>query len=118
MVRVVQVQEAKVLAALDSEPARRIMSHCILRPMSVKDLSDKTGIPLPSVYRHAHALVEDGLLYVERSAMTGDGKPYDLFRCALRSCKIEMDADGVRVSWSLNSSLDERLQHMWQSLRG
>lgn len=116
--RVVHVREDKVVAALNSEPARRIMSHCIHRARSVKDLSEKAGIPLPSAYRHVNGLVEDGLLYVERSAMTPDGKPYDLYRSTLRSCRIEMDADGVRVTWDLNSSLDERLQHMWQSLRG
>lgn len=118
MVRVVQVREEKVVAALNSEPARRILSHCVHRALSVKELSDKTGIPLPSTYRHVNGLVEDGLLYVERSAMTADGKPYDLYRSTLKSCRIEMDADGVRVGWTLNSSLDERLQHMWQSLRG
>lgn len=118
MVRVVQVREEKVQAALDSEPARRIMSHCITKALSVKDLSDRTGIPLPSAYRHVNGLVEDGLLYVERSAMTPDGKPYDLYRSTLKSCRIEMDAQGVKVSWVLNTSLDERLQHMWDSLRG
>lgn len=118
MVRVVQVREETVQAALNSEPARRIMSHCISKALSVKDLSDRTGIPLPSTYRHVNGLVEDGLLYVERSAMTADGKPYDLYRSTLRSCRIEMDAAGVRTTWTLNSSLDERLQNMWESLRG
>lgn len=118
MVRVVQVREEKVQAALNSEPARRIMSHCILKPLSVKEISDKTSIPLPSAYRHVNSLVEDGLLYIERSAMTPDGKPYDLYRSTLKACRIQMDADGVKITWDLNSSLDERLQHMWQSLRG
>lgn len=118
MVRVVQVREEKVVAALNSESARHIMSHCILKARSVKELSDKTGIPLPSAYRHVNGLVEDGLLYIERSAMTPDGKPYDLYRSTLKSCRIEMDATGLRVTWDLNSSLDERLQHMWNSLRG
>lgn len=116
--RVVHVTEEKVVAALHSETARKIMSHCIRKALSVKDLSEKTSVPLPSAYRHVNALVADGLLYVERSAMTPDGKPYDLYRSALRSCRIEMDADGVRVTWELNSSADERLQHMWRSLRG
>ncbi|MEK6975111.1 MAG: winged helix-turn-helix domain-containing protein [Candidatus Thermoplasmatota archaeon] len=118
MPRVVHVKEETVVAALNSETARRIMSRCIHKAMAVKDLSEKTAIPLPSAYRHVNGLVEDGLLYVERSAMTADGKPYDLYRSTLKSCRIEMDADGVRVTWELNSSADQRLQHMWQSLRG
>lgn len=118
MVRVVAVQEAKVQAALNSDPARRILSRCVTKALSVKEISDRTGIPLASTYRLTNSLVEDGLLYVERSAMTPDGKPYDLYRSALRSCRIEMDAEGVRTQWVLNSSLDERLQQMWTSLRG
>ena len=118
MVRVVDVREEKVLAALNSEPGRRIMAHCITKPASVKEISDKTGLPLPSTYRHVHGLVEDGLLYIERSAMTADGKPYDLYRSTLRSIKIEVLPERVGVTWELNSSIDERLLHMWNSLRG
>ena len=118
MVRVVEVREDKVLAAINAEPTRRILAHCITRPKSVKEISDKTGFPLPSTYRHVNGLVEDGLLFVERSAMTNDGKPYDLYRSTLRNIKIEVVADAVTVTWELNTSLDERLNHMWNSLRG
>src|SRR5688500_13036991 len=118
MVRVVDVQEDKVLAALNNEPTRRILAHCITRSKPVKEISDKTGLPLPSAYRHVNALVEDGLLYVERSAMTKDGKPYDMYRSTLRNIKIEVVADAVTVTWERNTSLDERLNNMWESLRG
>ncbi len=118
MVRVVQVQEGKVVAALNSEPARRILSHCVLKPLSVKEISARTGIPLPSAYRHVRGLVEDGLLYVERSAMTEDGKPYDLYRSVLKRCRIEMVPERIEVTWEMNASIDERLLDMWKALQG
>lgn len=118
MVTVVAVKEDKVVAALNSEPTRRILSHCVTHPQSVKDLSERSAIPLPSTYRYVRSLLEDGLLYIERSALTADGKPYDLYRSTIRSCRIEMGADRVDVTWELNTSLDERLQYMWKSLKG
>lgn len=104
-------------AALADAYARRVLAVCVKKPLSVKDISQETGLPLPTTYRHVNRLHENGLLVVERSALTHDGKRYDLYRSRLRSARIEMDAGGERVSWEANQPVEDRLGSLWDSLR-
>lgn len=106
-----------VAEALADAYARRIMAACVRQARAVKDLSQDTGLPLPTTYRHVHRLMEQGILVVERSAMTPDGKKYDLFRSRVRRARIEMDEAGERVAWEPNEAVEERLGSLWDSLR-
>lgn len=108
-------QEA-VEAALASSATRRIISKCIRHAQTVKALSREAGIPLASTYRQVNSLVEQGILVVERSAMTPDGKPYDLYRARVRVARIEVRADHVEVSWEANAAIEDRIVHMWGQL--
>lgn len=112
------VRQEQVEAALNSEPARRILANCIRKALSVKQLSDATGTPLPSTYRHIKTLVAEGLLLIERSALTPDGKPYDLYRSRLRRARIEITAGHVKVEWDLNELIEDRLHGMWNQIGG
>ncbi len=99
-----------------SAAARRILSKCIRRAHPVKTLSQEASIPLASAYRQIKALVDDGLLVVERSAMTPDGKPYDLYRSRIKVARIEIRADHVEVAWEVNAAIEDRILHMWGQL--
>lgn len=114
MQQVRPVRTEAVEEALTSAAKRQILAHCIRRPMSTKDLAAKAGLPLPSAYRHVHDLVDLDLLVIERSAMTGGGKPYDLFRARIRSARILLEAESIKVDWSINAALEDRLVHMWK----
>lgn len=98
--------------------ARRVLAVCVRQARAVKDIAHETGLPLPTAYRHVNKLVEVGLLLVERSAMTPDGKKYDLYRSRVKAARIELDAAGERVTWEPNEATEERLANMWDSLRG
>lgn len=111
------IRPEAVTEALADGYARRILAACVRTPRAVKDLSADTGLPLPTTYRHVNRLTEAGLLVVERSALTPDGKRYDLYRSRIRSARIEMDAGGERVSWEPNEAIEERLASLWDSLR-
>lgn len=54
---------------------------------------------------------------MERSALTHDGKRYDLYRSRLRGARIEMDANGERITWEPNEPVEQRLASIWESLR-
>lgn len=108
----------EIVAESLSDPyARRVLAVCVKAPKAVKDISQETGLPLATAYRHVNALVERGVLVVERSAMTQDGKKYDLYRSRVRSARIEVDGGGERVVWEPNEAIEERLTSMWDSLR-
>ncbi|HWH07745.1 MAG TPA: helix-turn-helix domain-containing protein [Candidatus Thermoplasmatota archaeon] len=103
--------------ALADPYARRVMAVCVRKARAVKEVSHETGLPLPTTYRQVNKLVELGLMVVERSALTPDGKKYDLYRSRVRAARIEMDAAGERVSWEPNEAVEERLAGLWDSLR-
>jgi len=111
------LREETVSAALADPQDRRILSACVRKPKAVKDISQETSLPLPSAYRHVNRLVEVGLLVVERSALTEDGKRYELYRSRIRSAVIAMDANGEKVTWEPNEPVEERLMSLWGSLR-
>jgi DNA-binding IclR family transcriptional regulator len=106
-----------VAAALSDEYSRQVLAACVKDAKAVKDISAKTGMPLPTTYRHVNDLVARGLLIVERSAMTEDGKRYELYRSRIKSARLEFDASGSRVVWEPNGPVEERLARMWASLR-
>lgn len=110
--------DGQVIAAALSDPAsRKVVAACIPKAKPVKDISAESGLPMATAYRHVNDLVEKGLLFVERGAMTPDGKRFDLYRSVLRSFRLEMDETGERVFWELNFAVEERLARMWESLR-
>jgi DNA-binding transcriptional ArsR family regulator len=111
------LHEDLVAAALADGYARRVLTACVRKAKAVKDISQETGMPLPTTYRHVHRLMEHGLLVVERSALTPDGKRYELYRSRIRSARIELDAVGERVTWEPNEPVEERLMGLWGSLR-
>ena len=107
-----------VAEALADPYARRVLAVCVRKARAVKEVSQETGLPLPTTYRQVNKLVELGLMVVERSALTPDGKKYDLYRSRVRAARIEMDAGGERVSWEPNEAVEERLASLWDTLRG
>lgn len=108
----------KVADALTDPYARRVLAVCVKQARPVKDIARETGLALPTAYRHVNKLEETGLLVTERSAMTPDGKKYDLYRSRVKSARLEVDAAGERVTWEPNEATEDRLANMWDSLRG
>lgn len=91
--------ERAVQRALSSPAKCRIVAACMRRPMSAKAISQVADLPLASTYRQVKALLRDGVLAIERSAMTVDGKPYDLYRSQIRSARLAITPDRVRATW-------------------
>ena len=112
------LREEYVAHALENAASRRILAQCIDHPRSVRDISEDAGLPLASAYRQVKWLAEHGILIVERSAMTTDGKPYDLYRSRVRAARIEILPGAVTVTWEINHSIEDRLHSMWEMLGG
>lgn len=116
--KVHRLNDATVAAALSDDYERRILAACIGGPKSVKQIEQETRLPIATVYRHVERLRELGVLVVERSAITPDGKRYELYRSRIQSARIEVDRGGVRVLWNVEEATEERLARAWKSLRG
>lgn len=100
-----------------SDPASRaILAACVRKARPVKEIADRAGLPQTTAYRHVNDLKERRFLIVERSAMTPDGKTYDLYRSRLRSAHLWMEADRVTVEWEVVEAVEDRIQRMWDQL--
>lgn len=108
------IEEEDILEALADASSRRILSVCAEEARSVKDISEETGIPLASTYRHVRSLVEGGLLVRSRSAISEDGKRYDLFRSRVHDARMELTPEGIDVHWQLNQDVEERIERLWK----
>lgn len=106
-----------VAEALSGGPSRRLLAACVDAAMSVKGLSSAAGVPLATAYRHVHRLLTLGVLVVERSAMTPDGKKYDLYRSRVKEAHLDLSGGGEAVRWVANDAIEERLIGWWDALR-
>lgn len=106
-----------VAEALGDAASRSILAACMERPRSVRDIVDITGLATATAYRHVHNLEDAGLLVVARSAISEQGKRYDLYRSTVRTARLEIGPDGVQVSWDLDESVEDRLVRMWNDMR-
>lgn len=112
------LNEATVAAALSEDYARRILSVCVRKAKSVREIEQETQLAQATVYRYIKQLSDSNLLVVERSAITSDGKRYDLYRSRLRTARVELDGSGVRVAWEPMEAVEEKLARVWNSLKG
>lgn len=112
------IRSEALVEALGDPYARRILATLVKRPRAVKDISQETQLPLPTTYRHVNRLVEQGLVVIERSALTEDGKRFELYRSRIKAARIEMDGAGERVTWEANEPVEDRLASLWDDLRG
>lgn len=85
--------------ALANESARRILAVCMDDPCSVKQISQRAGIPLATTYRRVRDLEGMGLVTRERSAISPEGNRYDLYRSPLSEAAIRISPEGIDILW-------------------
>jgi predicted ArsR family transcriptional regulator len=100
-------QKPKLAAvAVVEGTAGRVLSVCIRAPQPVRAIARAAGLSLASAYRQVGRLQAAGLVVVDRSALTPQGKRYELYRATVRSWSVSVTDAGVHVAW-----VDEIDQH-------
>lgn len=106
-----------IALALSEHNSRVVLASCVDAPRSVKDITIATGLPLATAYRQVHRLLDLGVLIVERSAMTPEGKKYDLFRSRIAEGHLDMAQGREAVTWVENEATEGRLSGLWDAVR-
>lgn len=88
---------------LTHDAARAILASLMVGPKPVKAITTETGLPTATAYRHVHDLVDKGLIVLERSAISPQGKRYDLYRSLLSEAHVYLDRDGVHVTFAMDA---------------
>lgn len=107
----------EVLALLDDQYARDILTATSEQPMSAKTLSEVCGASLPTIYRRADRLVECGLLK-EHTELADDGHHYSLYEARLRRLSVELDGGELTldVEAERESDVADRFTDMWEGI--
>ncbi len=106
-----------LLRALADEYSSRILSSTAWRSLSVMDLIRDEKIPPTSAYRRVNELKEQGLLAVDRTVVTKDGKKFDLYKSTFREVNVAFRRESLEVTAVPNMDIFEKILNLFESLR-
>jgi|SRR5580658_10003688 DNA-binding HxlR family transcriptional regulator len=107
----------RILDALGDAASRGILLMISDAPRSAQDLLTANRIPQSTLYRKLHELQDLGLIGVQRTAITPEGKRVDLYRSLLEELRVEMLGRELRIQARFRDLSAERLKEMWRDVR-
>jgi len=110
-------RKERILDALGDPAAREILLMLNDSPLSAQEMLGANRIPQSTLYRKLHELQEIGLVGVQRTAITTEGKRVDLYRSLLERLAVEMYGRTLRIDVKYRDLATERLQTMWKDYR-
>jgi DNA-binding transcriptional ArsR family regulator len=110
-------RKERILDALGDPAAREILLMLNDAPISAQEMLAANRIPQSTLYRKLHDLQEIGLVGVQRTAITPEGKRVDLYRSLLERLAVEMYGRTLRIEVKYRDLASERLQTMWKDYR-
>jgi len=93
-----------ILEALADKESLKILDAAMFRPRPINEIIRDTGIAHTTAYRKVNSLLEKGLLVVEKTKITADGKKYSEVRSTLRSFNVKYDLGELVVESIQNYS--------------
>lgn len=107
----------ELLKALADDYSRRIILKTIQQSCSVEDISQSENIPISTAYRRINEMKDCGLLIVEKTVITDEGRKYELYRSPFKEFRVELRERELNVDVVLNEDLAGRLSMLWLLLR-
>ena len=97
------VSEDALLKALGDKYTRMILLSVIDEPKSVIDIAREQNIPISSAYRKIHWLENSHLIGVKGFIITNDGKKYHMYQSRIRTARISLGGNAVRIEFTDNN---------------
>jgi DNA-binding HxlR family transcriptional regulator len=110
-------RKERILDALGDSASRGILLMISDAPRSAQDLLTANRIPQSTLYRKLHELQDLGLIGIQRTAITPEGKRVDLYRSLLEELRVEMLGRELRIQARFRDLSAERLKEMWRDVR-
>jgi DNA-binding transcriptional ArsR family regulator len=110
-------RKERILDALGDPAARGILLMLSDAPHSAQDLLSANHIPQSTLYRKIHELQQLGLIGIQRTAITPEGKRVDLYRSLLEELKVDLHGTELRIQARFRDLSAERLKQMWHGLQ-
>ncbi len=75
----------------------KILAASAIKPVSVREIAYRFDIPLASAYRKIKELESMGLIKVEETRLTPDGKRYKLYRSQVENFEVSYHRDKLKI---------------------
>jgi hypothetical protein len=106
----------QTVAALSDEFSKRILVSTIDKGKTVQEISTEQAVPLSTCYRRAREMVDQGLLVVERTVITAEGKKYTIYRSSFSAVEMASDFKETSLTAELNDDVAEKFRSKWLCL--
>ena len=106
-----------IIGCLSDLQCRRIIDLTVNKPLSASDIAQGCNLPPSSAYRRISTLTDAGLLGVERSVITEDGKKYDLFRSTIKGVEINYRPSDIMVRLIPNEDMISKFIRIWAYMK-
>jgi DNA-binding transcriptional ArsR family regulator len=110
-------RKERILDALGDPAARGILLMLSDAPHSAQYILAENRIPQSTLYRKIHELQDLGLIGIQRTAITPEGKRVDLYRSLLEELKVDLQGRELRIQARFRDLSAERLKQMWHGLQ-
>ena len=110
-------RKERILDALGDPAARGILLMLNDAARSAQELLQSNQIPQSTLYRKIHDLQQLGLVGVQRTAITAEGKRVDLYRSLLEELRVDLAGGSLRIEVRFRNLSAERLKQMWHRVR-
>ncbi len=91
------ISKEAVGAVLMDEYNLKILAATALKPLSVREIAYQFDIPLASAYRKIKELESFGLIKVEETRLTKDGKRYKLYRSQVENFEVSYHRNTLKI---------------------
>jgi len=106
-----------VLAVLDDEYARDILTHTSVESMSASTLSDRCDASLPTIYRRLERL-EECQLVTEETELAPDGNHYSVYSANLEHLELSLEDGSFELELSYrDEDVADKFTRMWEGMR-
>lgn len=110
-------RKERILDALGDPAARGILLMLNDGPHSAQELLQTNHIPQSTLYRKLHDLQQLGLVGIQRTAITNEGKRVDLYRSLLEELKVDLDGRLIHIQVRFRDLAAERLKDIWHRVQ-
>ncbi len=108
---------SSIFKALGDEKSLKILSLLSVRSMSVTDIIRETNIPSSSAYRKISELEKEGLIGIERTVVTEDGKSFNIYKSTFVELNIKFTMGDYYIRAIPNRDIIEKAFGLFHSFR-
>ena len=106
-----------MLAVLDDEYAREILTNTSIEPMSASTLSERCDASLPTIYRRLERL-EECHLVTEETELAPDGNHFSVYSANLDQLELSLEDGSFTLELTYrDEDVADKFTRLWEGMR-